>query len=203
MRFKPRYSLATLLALITATALLLWGIPEWREYQRRMEFEREVCKLQPGLEPRLFTVLPRHAFDGPMTTCNFSDAEHNYVASIPVFYKRYWYCIYVHQRDLSNKEALIEQQKAIAAGRTVELTRGWPPTLWTQIQVYRLAPIPRGYRAQTKAGKQQVGMPGQMTDRTPQDQYVTDFNEMIAGREPRDLGIQYKLIHADPPLAAD
>jgi hypothetical protein len=40
-------------------------------------------------------------------------------------------------------------------------------------------------------------------DRDPQDQYLTDFYEILAGRETRDLGIKYELIHADPPLSAN
>ena len=52
--FKPRYSLATMLIAVTATALLLWGVPAWREFQRRMEFERAVRQLSVGLEANLF-----------------------------------------------------------------------------------------------------------------------------------------------------
>jgi hypothetical protein len=64
--------------------------------------------------------------------------------------------------------------------------------------------MPRGYQAKSERGKQQVTRDSdkKQVDRSPQDQYITDFLEIVAGREKRDLGIKYELIHADPPIAA-
>jgi hypothetical protein len=201
VRFKPRYRLATLLTLITATALLLWGVPEWREYQRRMEFERAACQLKAGFEPDLFRVLPRHAYEHSIRTTLFADANHKYVKSMPIFYKRYWYCIYVHHEEASSEDVAKELLKAPDRAAALKIRREGIER-WTQVRVYRLAPMPRGYQAQTATGKKQVlrHSDNRKIDRSPQDQYLTDFLETIAGRERRDLGISYELIHSDPPM---
>lgn len=205
MRFKPRYSLATLLALITAAALLLWGIPEWREYLRRMEFEQAACQLTAGIKPNLFKALPQHAFAGSLTTSHFADANHNYVTCTPVYYKRHWYCIYAHEEELSKGEIQRRQLESLDDVRNVAVVPDRPLALWKQVRIYRLAPLPRSYQAQSERGKDQVirHSNNQKVDRSPQEQYLTDFYEIIAGRERRDLGVQYELIHADPPLTAD
>jgi hypothetical protein len=232
MRFiKPRYSLAMMLIVVTATAVLLWGVPEWREFQRRMEFERAACQLTTGIEPYLFDILPRHASGDSLTSTVFSDANHNYVKAVPVFYKRYWYCIYAHTGKLTpeDEEELKHQQtqareesekvyragvaqglspavarkKAFESAYATKLNR-WRHSLgrWNKLYVYRLKPMPRGYTAQSKGGKQQVTRHRDMktVDREPRDQYLTDFYEILSGRETRDLGIKYELIHADPPV---
>jgi hypothetical protein len=73
---------------------------------------------------------------------------------------------------------------------------------WNKLYAYRLKPMPPGYTAQSKRGKEQVIRHPDMksADRKPRDQYLTDFLEILAGRETRDLGIEYELIHADPPI---
>jgi hypothetical protein len=190
--------LATLLAVMTAIALLLWGVPEWREYQRRMEFEREACQLVSDFR----TTLPWQSED-PLnnrtwSTTHFTDVADKIVACTPVYFKHYWYCIYAHEEELSDSKD----------PRAVELRKfdsDWPVVLRTQVHVYRLAPMPRGYRPQTESGKATVTWfsDGNKRDRTPRDQYLMDFYEILAGRENRDLGIRYELIHTDPPLATD
>jgi hypothetical protein len=203
--FKPRYSLATILLVMTATALLLWGVPEWREFQRRKEFERAASRLSAGVEPSLFDVLPPHSHDGHLTGAVFSDADGKPVSATPIFYKRYWYCIYAHREQLSDDDKRKLAKEFLAAkraGRAVPFNRMRSDNAWSQVRVYRLPPMPPGYKAQSKRGKQQITLHPEMklVDREPRDQYLTDFYEILAGRETRDLGIKYELIHTDPPI---
>jgi hypothetical protein len=235
MRLRmPRYSLATMLLVITATALLLWAIPAGREFLRRMAIERALCQLTIGLEPDLFAAMPLDSHRDLLSGTFFYDVEGNSIRATMMFYERHWYCIYAHTEKLTPRDkAQLEREnrklrdtfeKAVKAGVAqglkpseavkkafkadygLHLTRGVPIIgRWSKVYVYRLQPMPRGYKAQSKRGKQQVmrGSDHQLVDRTPQGQYLTDFYEIIAGREKRDLGIKYELIHADPPIATE
>jgi hypothetical protein len=205
--FKLRFSLATLLIVVTATALVLWGVPEWREFQQRMKFERDACQLTIGFEHEKLRKIFQHSDDGRRGWAVWFDADGNAITSVPKVYKRYWYCIYAHTEQLSAEEIRRQQREQFETvlSSTSPGQSLWPITAgarrWTKLYVYRLRPMPPGYEAQSKRGKEQVmrGSDHRLVDRMPEDQYLTDFYEFLAGRESSDFGIEYKLIHVDPP----
>jgi hypothetical protein len=192
-RFKPRFSLAALMIVVTATSVLLWGIPEWRKYARRREFERAASQLVVGPDVSLFEALPTHAHNGKMTSTVYSDAEGNPVTLVPFFYDRYWYCLYF----------TVEYPKAkVPSGRRGG--RRVPSQNWSEVRVYRLAPVPTDYSAQSDGGRsrwESSSADGQPPD--AQQQYLWDFYQVITGRESSNLGIRFELIHADPPRESD
>jgi hypothetical protein len=188
---KLRYRLATLLAVMTAVAVMLWAVPEWREYQRRMEFERAAMQLAIGRQVDVRELLPPHAVDrqigGPGLN-DFVDASDPPLWRLVqcYSYQRRWYCIVIVETAMFS---------------------GVPPVspATREIYVYRFGPAPRSYRAQTIHVQGRVRRAANtigLVPLTSRDQYVLDFLEVAAGREKSDLGIRYELIHADPPLTA-
>ncbi len=149
MRFpKPRYSLATLFCVMTAVAIVLWGVPECRDYLRRAEFERAAGKLKVGPAPAsLVDVLPSHSNDGSYYSTTYFDADGYRVEISPFYYKRSWYYIY---RQI---EPIDASTTAGARGRGGR--RGQSNDRWVSVRVYRLPPVSPDYRGQSKTTQNQ------------------------------------------------
>jgi hypothetical protein len=195
-RFKPRFSLAMLMLAVTITAFLLWAVPAYRDFQIRSEFESAARQLKVGITPSLFKILPPYWLQGRYDGKFLVDTTNNKVEAIAINYDRYWYCIYAHSEDLSQEELRSEREREEkrfradrADGDSYISSTSPATTRWTKIFVYRLEPMPEKYSAQTEAGKKQ---------KLPKDQYFYDFYEVLTGREPSTLGIEYELVHSDP-----
>lgn len=214
MRFRIRYNLRSLLVAVTLAAIALWAIPAWREYHQRNEFEEAAQALVAGPEPDFYTSFPSHASKRMTVRAVFFDSSGNAVVGIPVRYEHGWYCIYAQTEKLSKEESrALEIQKAEALRAAVQpgviqqpRSYGMPartPSRWRQVWVYRLDPMPQGYSAKSTRGKQNVldGETNVPRARTPLEQYMADFYEIIAGRERADLGVDFELIHSDPAAA--
>jgi hypothetical protein len=197
MRFpKPRYRLATLLILMTAIAIALWAVPEWREYRRRMNFERVATQLKSGADRTPYAKLPPNLPDGNYRIMQSSDAAGNYVNIISFRFQHYWYTLYFVQER-------VDPAEQAAGGRRGRGRRGGSDykERWSEFRVYRMRPAPRNYVAQTDSAKTRVERAID-EGRAPPDsagQYMDDFHQVITGRAKSDLGIQYDLIHMDRP----
>jgi hypothetical protein len=141
--------------------------------------------------------LPPYWLQGRYDTKFLVDTTNNKVAAIAIVYDHYWYCIYAHSEHLSQEELRSEREREEkryradkADGDNYTSNTSPATTRWTKIFVYRLEPMPEKYSAQTEAGKKQ---------KLPKDQYLNDFYEVLSGRETSNLGIEYELIHSDPP----
>jgi hypothetical protein len=190
---KPRYSLATLLILMTAIAIALWAVPEWREFSRRKEFERAAAQLKPGPEPPLFQVLPEHAHHGSMRSIRMFDVDGHPLDIYPFYYKNYWYCVYAPWEPTEDSRG---------AGRRGRGRRGrGSGTRWTEVRIYRLPPAPANYAAKSKSERSAIERRINEGLDVPdsREQYMRDFYQVISGREKSDLGIEYELIHVDRP----
>lgn len=196
MRFpKPRYSLATLLIVMTVVAVALWAVPEWREYRRRMDFERVTKELKSGVEATFYTRLPPNAPDGNYRSMKYSDAAGNFVTISSFRFQRYWYSLYFVQERVDPAEQAAGRRRG-RGGRGPGATERW-----AEFRIYRLRPAPKNYAAQTSYARRRVQRAVD-EGRTPPDaaeQYMDDFHQIITGREKSDLGINYELIHVDRP----
>jgi hypothetical protein len=69
-----------------------------------------------------------------------------------------------------------------------------------EVEVFRLAAVPRGYSPQTERGKKALAHrpKGSTLETGPALAYRNDFIEMLSG-DRRDLGFEYELIHSVPP----
>jgi hypothetical protein len=199
MRFsKPRYSLATLLFVVTATAVLLWAVPAWRDYQQRLEFERALCELRIGAYDGLLRQVkfPRSVKDW-FNLLNLGGAHQEFTGGrfrqqfVPFVVGRYWYVVWIDHEEIPT---------FTSPGPMVGSVERW-----TMVRVYRLAAAPLEYAARSVDAQQKVAQALSKNKGEPDSklQYLWDFYAMITGRAAAESGIRYKLVHADPPLSPE
>jgi hypothetical protein len=197
---RLRFSLFSLLTVLTVFAVLLVLLPSCREYRDRKVTEKILRQLKVGVQGEFpdYTIVRNGLVSNPRRI-QFFDAQRTPVYAIQFKYDRYWYCVYAQYRMPTREEIMAF---AIDDETRVKCVQRRSP-YFLQLQVYRLRARPVGYRPQSYAGKRKVmrfGDPSQLVERTPDDAYFTDFLEMLAGRVSFDLGIDYELIHSDPPF---
>ena len=185
--------MSAIVAMLLMSAWLLW--PEWQAYQERTAFEQLARQLRAGLDPRddgLRRVLPNGYSNVTWRSFQMNGSD-THTAFAPYYLKYGWYCVYF---------------KYDADGRT-EL-----------VQIYRVEKPPKGYKAQTKTGRQVVTPPpgttrsrgtptGVITEPVPplagdeatREGYLWDFYEVVSGQVSSDLGIRHELVHSDPAPA--
>jgi hypothetical protein len=186
IQIRPRFSLKTLLGIVLACAVAGWAYwiawPNWLAYRAGVDFEERAATLRAGRSQRLFDILPH---DGTLTTTQRFDSQGASIDIYPFRFKYAWYCVYFMHSP--------ESETAISRFRGEQK--------WDEVRVYRLAPPAPSYRAQTVAGAEKpirfVGGKGEEIERDYAEQFLTDFYEIAAGNESRDLGIKYELIHFD------
>jgi hypothetical protein len=185
----PRFSLKTLLAIVLACAVAGWaywiGWPNWVAYQAGLDFEERAKTIRAGYYQRLFDVLPH---DGTLTGIQRFDAHGEPIEIYPFRYKYAWYCLYL--KNAPESETPDSRLKRFRGEQQ-----------WDEVRVYRLKPPSPTYKAQTAAGKEKPikfrNGNTEEVERDYADQFLTDFYEIAAGNEPRDLGIKYELIHSE------
>ena len=166
-----------------------------------MEFETAVAHLSAGPAGSLFEILPEHAHGGTIRSTQFHDAAGKSAEASFFRYKRYWYCVYIHPRTLSEDERKQLCKAAGDAATPSQLARINSKNYWDRVEVYRLAPAPRHYSARTQRGKSALlrSSDNRLDEPTSFEQYQTDFLELISGREHSKLDIDYELIHSSMP----
>jgi hypothetical protein len=188
-RIPVRFSLKTLLAMVLVCALAGWAYwiarPNWAAYRAGVDFEERAKTIRAGAYQRLFDILPH---DGRLTGIQRFDSQSAPIEIYPFSYKYAWYCLYLKNAPAS------ETQDS-------QLRRFRGEQKWDEVRVYRLKPPPPTYRAQTASGKEKPirykAGKSEEIERDYADQYLTDFYEIAAGNESRDLGIEFELIHSD------
>jgi hypothetical protein len=194
--FRPRFSIASLLA-VTAAIVLMLSVSDWREYLRRMEFERAARKLSSGLSEELLEVLPRHSYGGGIWKATLRDVNGSMIDASFIQYKRYWYCIYANARWLAEGEEAELSQSPAAGLRSWSSIKGSGKTHWNSVDVYRMPAMPPGYLAQTTMGRSKALSRGKWVAPTPREQYYWDFLATISGKA-TGLRFEYRLIHSSP-----
>lgn len=184
-----------LFILTAVAAVAVWAylelLPEWRDYQARMQFEREASQLKAGPEQSLADLFQV----GSYVALNDFDASGARVdiVSAPVIFKRYWYCLYFVQSDDSPESG---------SGRVFPN----PKRIWAEVRVYRIPHAPAGYQAQSARGRaRQAELTAEGEESHPSTLnpvYMIDFYEVITGRETSDLGLDFELIHSDSAVAS-
>jgi hypothetical protein len=172
------------IALVSVISWLYWhGWPRYQMHLRQMKFEAAVREnFRPG----------RTAYDGKKfgeladtLVGGTSDAKGNSV----VFIRREWPNVsYVIYGPLKPGRGFDQMGVAFEG-----------------VEVFRLAPVPRGYLPQTDRGKRAVAkFPKGNSLESPESlAYRIDFIEMLGGDRRDDLGIEYELIHFVPSVAND
>jgi hypothetical protein len=180
-RGRFRFGLRTLLLLVTLAAVGSWGYwfgwPSWQAFRLRQKFESNVRSLKAGDNLSGATTLAGAKHDALMV---LRQAEALYWSSGMCSYELpgATYCVF---------------------GEFPRLSRG---TECVRIEVYRIPPMPSGYRSQRnksnsplKYGSSHSDLPGHY----PQMEYTNDFFCFLNGDRKNNPGFEYELIYSDPP----
>jgi hypothetical protein len=168
--------------LVAISSWLYWhGWPRYQMHLRQMKFEAAIREhFRPG-----HTIYDGKKFDemADAVVGGTSDAKGNSVAFI--------------RREWPNVSYVIYGPLRAGGGFDQFGVR------FEEVEVFRLAPVPRGYRPQTDRGRRALAKyPTGNSMESPESlAYRTDFIEILGGNRRNNLGIEYELIHAVPSVA--
>jgi hypothetical protein len=170
-RPRFRFSLKLLFLVFTAVAAMCWalwiGWPRWQIYREKVTFEESIKRIRRGdLIHDMWGLLGQHE-RGIRGTA--ADAQGRPVGWI--------------QYDWPNAVYFLYCPLQLRAGGNPDYD------LTERVEVFRLAPAPRGYEPHTARGQ------NALPDRN--FAYTRDFLEFIAGDRQQNPGFEYELIHAD------
>src|SRR3954463_4338400 len=193
MRFrKPRFTLLTLLIVVTICAFLcatIWQFwPRFRDYQARTRFESAARQFHPGMSVDDINSASKSATGGSFT----ANAKGGSVGAVYYFFNGAWYFVYL-ELDMTTGIQTCSEQPC------------------TSVKTFRLAVPPVDYKPQTQTAKNEVNptefirtmhmtpngpVSVRMRPKTGEDArrsaYITDFYEYVAGKTATDLGIKYE-----------
>jgi hypothetical protein len=182
-RLGYRFSLRTLMILVTVAAIGTWGYLEgWPRlvvYWQERQFESGARQLKVGSVP--LTGMQLVPGKNPHGTTYSSSARAGRLVGVTSYvWPNAVYCIYyVFPNGYSG---------------------GMMQAPCESVEVFRLPPVPQGYMGRTDAGRerehQEDGKPG--GDAAQIEAYLTDFLTVISGDRQDKHRMQYELIHADP-----
>jgi hypothetical protein len=181
---------------MTAVAIILWAVPEWRAYRYRREFEQSLTQLRIGTHRDVWELLeipPGHKIGVELLNLGVGQLtypmDRNRQQFLPLEHGKYWYVV-----KIRFEEIVTYTSPGPVAG---SLER------WTDVKVYRLVPAPREYCARTAfvrdnvASSENKGEPILNT----RSQYLWDFYQFLSSDQREEFPGDWTLIHSDPPMA--
>src|SRR5262245_16903316 len=183
MKFRPRFSLRTLLLVVTAAAVFCWaywiGWPWWLVYREQCAFEATVKQLHIGSTTNDMLALP------------LSDAraragviERSFIYPACGWFVRGWpNAVYVGV-------VLIDESP-------IEHVR----VRFKSVALYRLSPIPKDYQPFSASIRNASRAEYFANPKAEKARYIyaQDFLDFIIGDPKHNPGFKYELIYSDPP----
>jgi hypothetical protein len=183
-----RFSLRTLIFIVTAGAVLSWayflGWPWFSAYYEQVRFERAASQLKAG--DSTFSVMGAFTAAGllapkKMAPTSYTSTESHTLFGLSQFVlKNAVYFVY------------LEYPKDYSGGLLSA------PSV--RVEVFRLPPVPPGYQAQRKlvnngdGNRTEPPKPGE----APEKAYGDDFEDFIKSDRRDFNGLHFELIHSDP-----
>jgi hypothetical protein len=184
--FGYRFSLRTLMTLVTVAAIGTWGYLEgWPRlvvYWQERQFESGARQLKVGSVP--LTGMQLVPGKNPVSTTYTSNGEGRLIGMTKYVWPNAVYCIYY----------------VFPGG----YSGGMMQAPCESVEVFRLPPVPLGYMARTEAGRERAHQDDGKSggEAAQMEAYLTDFLTVISSDRQDKHGLQYELIHADPPAKA-
>ena len=180
-RRRFRFGLRTLLVVVTLAAVGSWGFwfgwPAWQAFQLRKTFESNVRSLKVG--------------DHPTSTSNLAGAKNDGLIVLQQAEATSW------KTGMCSYE--LPGATYCVFGEFPRLSLG---TECVRIEVYRLPPMPPGYRSQrskSNAPLKYMSSHSDLSGHYPQMEYTNDFFCFLNGDRKNNPGFQYELIYSDSP----
>lgn len=175
-----RFSLRTLLAVVTLAAVGVWvwtSMPLWLKGREQLDFERSARQIKAGMKLSDEKLLLSKQRD------YYSSSDTSYR---PILLARYdWpnaiYCVYYVLDQSPIKDP---------SDRRIE-----------SVQIFRIPAVPDGYQPRTLAGKRSIDrhVPPLKPEQKPIAGYMADFLDFLNGDRKNNPGFGYELIYSDPP----
>jgi hypothetical protein len=185
-----RFSLRSLMIVVTAGAVLSWGYffgwPWFSAYYEQVRFERAASQLKAG--DSTFTVMGAFTAAGllapkKIAPTSYTSTERGTQFGLSQFVlKNAVYFVY------------LEYPKDYSGGLLSA------PSV--RVEVFRLPPVPRGYKAQRKTidkGNGNRTEPPKLGE-PPEKTYGDDFEDFLKSDRRDRNGMQFELIHSDPRI---
>ncbi len=182
-RCRFRFGLRTLLAVVTLAAVGSWGYwigwPSWVEWREQKDFESSARQIKVGMTRNQWTNLI-HWNNSNRPASHDYDPQHVRIGLTWLAWSNAIYCIFYR----------------VPGGIGLNGDNNIP---CSSVEVFRLPPIPRGYRARTESGKTYEEPEFKDFPDNTLLVYLSDFQDFISGDRKNNPGFQYELIYSDPP----
>jgi len=185
MKFRPRFSLRTLLLVITAAAVLCWGYwvawPSWLVYREQCQFEATFKQLHVGCTTEDMLALPLSEVRAGVRAMEYFGRDRAW----RWFMRRWPNAVYV----------------GVFLGESSMMSQRVP---FKSVALYRLSPVPKGYQPLSAwmrkawprfTAEDIANLKAEYASRV----YAQDFLDFIIDDPNHNPGFKYELIYADPP----
>jgi hypothetical protein len=186
-----RYSLRSLIIVVTAGAVLSWayffGWPWFWAYYEQVRFERAASQLKAG--DSTFSVMGAFTAAGLLAPKKMAPTSYTSTESQTLFG--------LSQFVLTNAVYFVY------LGYPKDYSGGLLSAPSVRVEVFRLPQVPRDYKAQRKVVDKGYGnrteppKPGEAPEKT----YADDFEDFIKSDRRDFNGLHFELLHSDPSLA--